>query len=76
MDSDDIRDRLRKQRERWLRERDIDKEKKGTLMCNHRFRGRKRNHLISRSLSVTSESIGLIKIFQWLQLNDAIGIST
>jgi hypothetical protein len=76
MDSDDIRDRLRKQRERWLRERDIDKEKKGTLMCNDFCRGRKRNNLISRSLSVTSESIGLIKIFQWLQLNDAIGIST
>ena len=27
--SDDIRDRLRKQRERWLRERDIDKDKQG-----------------------------------------------
>ena len=29
---DDIREKLRKQRERWLRERDIDKEKKGNLM--------------------------------------------
>jgi hypothetical protein len=28
MDSDDVRERLRKQRERWLRERDIDKERK------------------------------------------------
>ena len=27
MDSEDIREKLRKQRERWLRERDIDKER-------------------------------------------------
>ena len=26
---DEVRERLRKQRERWMRERDIDKEKKG-----------------------------------------------
>lgn len=31
MDSDDVRERLRKQRERWLRERDIDKERKGNI---------------------------------------------
>ena len=73
MDSDDIRDRLRKQRERWLRERDIDKEKKGTFKSNNCFRGRKRNHLV---FSVTSESISFLKIFQRLQLNDAIAIST
>lgn len=27
--SDDIRNKLKKQRERWLRERDLDKEKQG-----------------------------------------------
>ena len=31
MESDNIRDKLKKQRERWLRERDIDKEKKGIV---------------------------------------------
>lgn len=32
MDSDDIRERLRKQRERWLREREIDKDKSGNKL--------------------------------------------
>jgi hypothetical protein len=35
MDSDDIRNKLKKQRERWLRERDIDKEKTGKSYFNH-----------------------------------------
>jgi hypothetical protein len=39
MDSDDVRERLRKQRERWLRERDIDKERKGNSTFIHYNRG-------------------------------------
>lgn len=45
MDSDDIRERLRKQRERWLREREIDKDKSGnffylTILSRNRTRNK------------------------------------
>lgn len=62
-DSENVRERLKKQRERWLREREIDKDKQGKITPEIKtYRGWKRNTTDgcswAASTTINNENIG------------------